>query len=270
MEYHQFYGISIAEKGWVPTASYSLRRNRILKIIDPLPMGHLLEIGCGSGALLYDLINLGFSAEAMEISDSAFEMATYVHQSLYRSRRKVHIYQKEQSHWKENFDYLMAFEVLEHIENDLGALTKWRNWLKNRGYLLISVPAHSRWWNATDIWAGHYRRYERKSIISLLQKAGFDIIHIENYAFPLGNIISPIRGIYHARLLKKNVDMEEKNNKQAYSKRSGTERKLECHLFPLQASWLGKGIMKFFFLVQGIFASTELGPGLLVLCRKRG
>ena len=36
----------------------------------------------------------------------------------------------------------MAFEVLEHIEDDLSWIKEWWNILNEHGKLLISVPAH--------------------------------------------------------------------------------------------------------------------------------
>ena len=52
MEIHPVYGISFPERGWVPAPRYLLRRDRVLRLLARLPVGRLLEIGCGSGALL--------------------------------------------------------------------------------------------------------------------------------------------------------------------------------------------------------------------------
>jgi 2-polyprenyl-3-methyl-5-hydroxy-6-metoxy-1,4-benzoquinol methylase len=62
-----------------------------------------------------------------------------------------------------SFDYLFAFEVLEHIADDLSALREWTGFLKPGGRLLVSVPAHARKYGKADEIVGHVRRYERLS-----------------------------------------------------------------------------------------------------------
>jgi len=145
---HPVYGISAPEKGWVPAPRYVLRRDRVLKLLEPFPRGQLLEIGCGAGALLYDLSAMGFLVEAVEISSSARAIARYINQGSPR----VIIHQDIQNIWKQIFDYILAFEVLEHIEDDIGAVRQWWHWVKPDGHLLVSVPAHPERWNATDEW----------------------------------------------------------------------------------------------------------------------
>ena len=265
MKIHPVYGISAAEKGWVPTLSYSLRRNRVLTLLSRFKRGHLLEIGCGAGALLYDFSCLGFSVEAFEVSSMAIDIAYYINQNSHG----VKIHKKIQPHWKNNFDYLVAFEVLEHIEDDANALKEWCSFLKKNGFLLLSVPAHTKRWNASDKWAGHFRRYNRKGLKSLIRSSGFELVYLENYGFPLTNIIEPIRAFNHAKELKQQFNSGKNNIRRAFTERSGIERKIETKLYPLQSSYLGTIIMQLFFVIQNIFSGTDLGSGLLVVCRKR-
>lgn len=85
----------------------------------------------------------------------------------------------------ESFDYLFAFEVLEHIEDDGIALRNWMRCLKPGGRLLVSVPAHQRKYGRSDLIVGHVRRYEKPELAGLLKSAGADEIRIVNYGFPL-------------------------------------------------------------------------------------
>lgn len=265
MKNHPLYGISASEKGWVPSPRYLLRRNRILHFLETLPRGHLLEIGCGAGALLHDLSCMGFLVEAFEISSSALELAHYINKSIPR----VTIHRNIQSDWVMKFNYILSFEVLEHIEDDLGALKIWNSWLRPDGFLLISVPAHPSRWNATDEWAGHLRRYERKNLKVLLEQSDFEIVRLECYGFPLGNIIEPIRALYHAKQLRSQLHDGNKYDQNARTGCSAVERNLEKKLFPIQDSWLGTKIIQFFCKIQNIFSDTNLGNGFLVLCKKR-
>lgn len=264
MKNHSVYGISAPEKGWVPAPRYLLRRNRVLNLLDPFPRGHVLEIGCGAGALLHDLSCMEFRVEALETSPAALDVAHYINPN----NPHVTIHQNVQHNWNRTFDYILAFEVLEHIEDDLGALQQWSNWLKHGGRLLLSVPAHPQRWNATDVWAGHYRRYERHSLNDVLRKAGFYIERIECYGFPLANIIEPIRALHHAKQLRSR-SYRTSQERRVGSDLSGISRSLEMKLYPLQVCRLGVKIMKFFCFLQDIFAATDLGNGYLVLARKQ-
>jgi SAM-dependent methyltransferase len=264
MNKHPVFGISVPEKGWAPAPRYLLRRHRVLGIMDSLRRGDLLEIGCGSGALLNDLTEMGFSCKAFEISSAALSVARYIN----RNNVKVAICEEIPNKWKLKFDYILAFEVLEHIEDDYGALKQWRTLLKTDGALLMSTPAHPKRWDASDIWAGHFRRYERKGLKRLLSRAGFSVQEIECYGFPLANILEPFRAYYYARLLKRRAITEIKEDlRTANTKRSGVERPLENKLYTLQASKLGTRIMQFFCALQGRFTRTDLGNGYIVLAR---
>ena len=156
MQHHPVFGTAVPEKGWVPAPRYLLRRYRLIKLLRPMPRGEVLEIGCGAGALSRDLSAMGFSVHAFDSSQAAREIAEYVN----KDDPCVQICSEEQAEWKSRFDYLVALEVLEHIPDDHDTLQRWCSWLKPGGYLLLSVPCHTRRWNATDTWAGHIRRYE--------------------------------------------------------------------------------------------------------------
>jgi cyclopropane fatty-acyl-phospholipid synthase-like methyltransferase len=260
MEIHPLYGPVIPEKGWVPAPSFLLRRDRILRLLAESPAGDLLEIGCGAGTLLYELCQRGFTCEALETSESALEIARYVNAG------NVTLHQHPQAHWTNRFDYLFAFEVLEHIEDDQAALATWRSWIKPGGMMLISVPAHTRKWSASDVWAGHVRRYERTGFADLITSSGFVIEHLETYGFPLANVIRPLRAHFHARDLARH---KASHDERAYNNDlSGIQRKTESTLYPLLKSPLGRLLMYSACLLQDWSAGRDWGTGYLVLVRK--
>ena len=79
MDLHPVYGPSLPEAGWVPAPSYLLRRRRILALMADQQPGRYLEIGCGAGALLYDLQARGFECQALETSPDALALARRLH-----------------------------------------------------------------------------------------------------------------------------------------------------------------------------------------------
>ena len=79
-------------------------------------------------------------------------------------------------------DIILAMDVLEHIKEDHTALKEWRNALKPDGLLLITVPAFQHLWSNHDIFLGHYKRYNKKSLHDLANSAGLKVVKI-HYIF---------------------------------------------------------------------------------------
>jgi len=158
----------------------------------------------------------------------------------------------------------VACEVLEHIEDDRAALAQWRDWLRPGGHLILSVPAHARRWSATDVWAGHFRRYEKAALRQLLETSGFAVEELECYGFPLSNLVEPFRAWSHARALRR----REEAGKAAATAQSGVERGLEARLWPLQAGLPGRLLFRLAFHLQTRFRNRDLGTGYLVLARR--
>ena len=259
---HPVLGPALPDRGWVPAPRYLLRRDRVLRMMRRLPPGDLLEIGCGPGALLDDLARMGHRCQALEASPEARALAGIT----LRDHPGVQIHDTAPAAWKNRFDYVLAFEVLEHIEDDRAALLGWADWLKPGGHLLMSVPAHQRRWTALDTWAGHYRRYERAQLEGLFRACGFQPLQTECYGFPLANIMSPVRSWMYRRDLRRQARTVE--DKARNTSRSGTERRVESRLYPLQASWPWTMVMKLNFALQGQFVGTEMGTGYLVLAQR--
>lgn len=255
------YGPSIPQAQWAPSPSFLLRRHRVLGYLKTVAPGSLLEVGCGAGTLLFELHSQGFACEALESSTPAITLARSIAQSKYP------LYAEAQSHWQDAFDYLIALEVLEHIQDDAEALTSWRDWLKPQGRAIISVPAHQHKWTASDEWAGHYRRYDREDFIAALKKSGFKIELVESYGFPIANIISPLRARTHAKQLVRRQQAGT-DTLAFHSSESGIARQVESKLFPLMTSFAGRLAMRLAFQLQFWTRHTSLGMGYLAIVKR--
>lgn len=248
---------------WVPAPRYLLRRARILSLLKKFKPGRVLEFGCGAGALISELSSLGYDCTAIEESENALLLAQEFNKTTNNK-----LYKNLPNSNKINFEYLFAFEVIEHIKDDLEVLKTWHNYLSPTGKILLSVPAHQKKWNATDEWAGHIKRYEKEQLIEVLNNANFEVIHIESYGYPLANIIEPIRAKHHRNELNKRAQQKETaistNNHQ-----SGISRNLESKLFFLLKNPLGKLIMQLFISLQSLFSKTDLGNGYIVIAQPK-
>jgi hypothetical protein len=81
------------------------------------------------------------------------------------------------------------FDVVEHIQDDIGFLRKVQESLVPDGLLILTVPAFNALWSDEDRYIGHFRRYTLKTITKALEEAGFQIEY-KTYLFSF--LIVPI------------------------------------------------------------------------------
>lgn len=70
-----------------------------------------------------------------------------------------------------------VFDVVEHIEDDLGFLRHLWDLLMPGGMLYLTVPSFQVLWSQEDIDAGHFRRYSLKQMEQRLVQAGFEVAY---------------------------------------------------------------------------------------------
>ena len=253
------FGRAAPSLGWVPAPRYLLRRDVVLRRAAALPRGETLEIGCGAGSLLADLHGLGFRCHAVETSAEARALATRMLADL----PDIRIHAGTDPSWRERFDLVLALEVLEHIEDDTAALREWVGFTRPGGRLLLSVPAHANKWSATDVWAGHFRRYDRRDFVALAERCGLRVVRCENYGYPVGNIAHAVKALgARGEVAASSGDTDE--GKAARTAGSGVERSAETRLFPLLSSPPGRLAMRAAIRAQRWFAGTELGNGFVL------
>lgn len=258
--YHPRLGRAAPRLGWVPAPRYLLRRDLVLRTLRGLPTGRVLEVGCGAGALIEDLCRLGFQCDALETSPQALHVA----QEILKPWKNAGLHERPESDWAGRFDVVLSFEVLEHIEDDRAAFAQWASWLSSDGLMILSVPAHMSRWAPDDVWAGHFRRYERADLIRLFEGVGLRVIQIENYGFPLGNLAGVFRRSVHAAGMKASpAEISER------TARSGVERSTELRVWPLLSSAPGVAAMTAGMALQRLFLARELGDGYLVVGRRQ-
>jgi SAM-dependent methyltransferase len=131
-----------------------------------------LDIGCGTGVMLKFLSSLGFITTGLDVNARALTYArTHTKSDLVR----LSVFQYKP---KKLFDVAGAFDVMEHIQDDVGFIGKCRDVIVDRGYLFLTVPAGMSLWSSVDVVSGHKRRYSKQSMRELLKNSGFQIRYI--------------------------------------------------------------------------------------------
>lgn len=189
-QFYQEYAIAETEHWW-----FVARRQIIAKALDSLhlnPDSDILEVGCGPGGNLELLSRYG-NVSALESDVGTREIAN--------SRKIVQV---EQGALPDNipfgdncFDLIAMFDVLEHIDDDAGALDVLHKRLRPDGILLLTVPAYNFLWSHHDVVNQHKRRYTRKRLIKLAQDAGYQVA----YSTYFNTLLFPL--VLAVRLLEK-------------------------------------------------------------------
>ncbi|MGH3504126.1 MAG: class I SAM-dependent methyltransferase [Nocardioidaceae bacterium] len=69
----------------------------------------------------------------------------------------------------------IAINVLEHIEDDVGALTSLSRLVRPGGSLVLWVPAFQALYGDFDRKVGHFRRYSPESLRQVVQEVGLEV-----------------------------------------------------------------------------------------------
>ena len=78
--------------------------------------------------------------------------------------------------FRDEFDLIGAFDVLEHIDDDRVVISQIRSALVPGGGVLLAVPQHPSLWSQQDAAVRHRRRYRRSELDRKLIDAGFEIL----------------------------------------------------------------------------------------------
>ena len=166
---------------------YRARREVVAALIRRCAMppagARLLEIGCGTGHNLAMLSRFG-EVDALEVDEEARAIAER------RLGRPVMFAPLPQLRGipDHRYDWIGAFDVIEHVADDRAALASIARRLKPGGKLVITVPAHQWMWSAHDEVNHHRRRYSKRGLTRLFKAAPLKleaIGYFNSLLFPL-------------------------------------------------------------------------------------
>jgi SAM-dependent methyltransferase len=83
------------------------------------------------------------------------------------------------------FELVCALDIVEHVDDEDGALAELARVAAPAAALLLSVPLHPAHWTAFDDFVGHRRRYEPHRLVAKLREHGFAIERSAGYGMKL-------------------------------------------------------------------------------------
>ncbi len=173
----------------------------LYRYVEPGKIKKILEAGCGSATFSASFLEKNAGAIGTGF-DSNPKPSAQIEDLMSSGRFTL---KKESfryfSNLYEKFDLVILGEVLEHIEDDKGALVKVGSLMEDDSILLISVPHQMSQWSIEDVWAGHKRRYEIGQLRKLLTDSGFDVVEASSWGYPVTYLYDKM---IFQRLLKEN------------------------------------------------------------------
>jgi SAM-dependent methyltransferase len=177
----------------------------IVSEIEPYLGTHILDIGSGYGIHLEYILPHHPRVTSIDLSFESVEtLRKKFHADPRFEVRQADFEQASDLEWlvNRNFDTIICFNVLEHLQDDIMALKRMHEILRRqKGTALLMVPAHQWLYGSMDRQAGHFRRYALTSLGSKLRQTGFEIVQLYHF-----NTFGVLPWFVNNRILTKELD----------------------------------------------------------------
>src|SRR5438045_2637454 len=157
------------------------------------PIG--IDLGCGAGYTT-KVFDDDWRMVGVDISEDALAFC--------KNRRLTRLCRVDLTNFALPFntrsvDLVLALDVIEHVEDDLGALRECHRILKPGGALVTTVPAFMALWSPWDECLGHKRRYTAPELLERLRAARFTVRrsgYLFFFVFPAAALVRSVKKIW--------------------------------------------------------------------------
>lgn len=147
-----------------------------VSFLAPFIGKNILELGSGTGLITGYILTDYRNVSVVDKSKNALKILKSNNSES--SNLKVFCDDLEGSEFWNNIDgpidTIIAVNLLEHVEDDIGLIKSATEFLEPGGKILLIVPAGSWLYGSADRISGHYRRYSKKTISCLFQTCGLE------------------------------------------------------------------------------------------------
>ncbi len=163
--YHTNY--KLEDEYWWFRAKFLIARDMLQRIVRLDPGDKILDVGCGTGGFAKSVSDL-YRVGCLDMSQTALDYCA--------KRGLTDLFNSA----LEDFDptafrpnAITMLDVIEHIDDDFSVVKTAYDLLPEGGAALVTVPAFKFLWSKHDEVHMHKRRYRKKQLVELLEKAGF-------------------------------------------------------------------------------------------------
>jgi 2-polyprenyl-3-methyl-5-hydroxy-6-metoxy-1,4-benzoquinol methylase len=149
----------------------------------------ILDVGAGSGEVVYSLRRFGFDASGIEPDE---QYARYARDVLDVPVQTGFV--QDLSFPPRSFDVVTMYHALEHVEDPLAILSQLRTWIVDNGLLVIEVPNVEARCIAPShrFHFAHFYNFNAQTLRAMADKAGFTDVQVTTSPDG-GNLISLFR-----------------------------------------------------------------------------
>ena len=168
--------------------NFNKSKGMLQTVEEKIQKGRLLDVGCSYGFFLNTARNNGWEVKGVEIAKGPAQ---------YAMNLNIAIVEKEliDADFSEGeFDVITMWHVLEHFRDPFTNLLVANNILKKKGFLFLTTPNINslvaklcgKYWSWLDP-PTHLYYYSSKTIVKLLEKAGFNCLYVKTREGDGGN-----------------------------------------------------------------------------------
>jgi hypothetical protein len=170
-QYANPYPDGIESHYWSVARSRIVRRHLEEDLAAVPRTEKLLEIGCGRGVVVDHLRRQGFDAWGCDIGQPtpiSPGVAPYL-------RLGCDAFTLDET-TRASFRTIVLLDVLEHLEEPTAFLLECREAFRSCSGMLVTLPARMEIWSNYDEYYGHFRRYDRDSVSTMIPPETFEIV----------------------------------------------------------------------------------------------
>jgi SAM-dependent methyltransferase len=210
--------------------------------------GTVMDVGAGGGGMVAWLLEHGYDARGIDVSASTAAAARrFLERRGLDPDRVRHQSLEDLIGRGETVDNVISMDCLEHIEDDVTAFAQIVELVRPGGRIVITVPALRAVYGERDERQGHYRRYQRDTLLRLTDGLP---VHVDDLRY--WNLLGVAPVFVNHRLLRRSIDESFR-----YGKKS------------LSSELLRRGLGSWFRHVESRLR-PPLGLTLLLTATKRG
>jgi SAM-dependent methyltransferase len=153
---------------WIARASLTLA---LLERSGVHPPSRVLDAGCGWGVTLEALERRGYRAAGLDVSRRTLELLDRPGRRLIEADLAVPPPPEAEA----SAEAVLALDVLEHLDDDRGAVRRLGSLVAPGGLLIVSVPALPDLFSEFDAIQGHRRRYLPETLTAAFEGGGLQL-----------------------------------------------------------------------------------------------
>lgn len=182
-------------------AQKDFRNANLYNLIASYVQGKVVvDVGSGSGVFSSLLSKQGKEVIGIEPNN---ELRTLAHMLNPDSNLFSGVAEDITTFITTSVDTVVMIDVLEHVADDKAQIKKINTVLAQNGEVVLVVPAHPFLYGKRDERMGHYRRYSKSNLVTLLEESGFSIRSVRHW-----NVLGVLPYLISEKVLSKPLEVK--------------------------------------------------------------